>query len=78
MHVVVWFPGLSHLQLEQLIELGAARGLGLHPVHPYYRTPPAHPGLLVGFAGLSCTQINTATQLLGQCLQEVNRCGTAS
>jgi len=77
MHVVVWLPGLSYPQLQQLIELGVARGLGLHAVHPYYRTPPAHPGLLVGFAGLSCTQITTATQLLGQCLQELIRCSTA-
>jgi GntR family transcriptional regulator / MocR family aminotransferase len=72
MHVVAWFPGLSYPQLARLIELGAARGLGLHPVHPYYHAPPAHPGLLVGFAGLSSTQINTATQLLGQCLQELH------
>ena len=72
MHVVVWLPRLSYQQLAQLIELGAARGLGLHPVHPYYRTPPPHPGLLVGFAALSCTQINSATELLGQCLRELN------
>jgi GntR family transcriptional regulator/MocR family aminotransferase len=78
MHVVVWLPRLTYPQLSQLIELGAARGLGLHPVHPYYDTPPPHPGLLVGFAGLSCTQINTATQLLGQCLQELVRCSTAT
>jgi GntR family transcriptional regulator/MocR family aminotransferase len=71
MHVVVWLPRLSYEQLAQLIELGASRGLGLHPVHPYYRAPPPHPGLLVGFAGLSCTQIRTATQLLGHCLNEI-------
>jgi GntR family transcriptional regulator/MocR family aminotransferase len=70
MHVVVWFPRLSFDQLAQLIELGATRGLGLHPVHPYYRMPPPHPGLLVGFAGLSCTQLGAATELLGQCVRE--------
>jgi GntR family transcriptional regulator / MocR family aminotransferase len=58
-------------QLGQLIELGAARGPGLHPVHPYYRVPPPRPGLLVGFAGLSCTRIKAATQLLGRCLEEL-------
>ena len=72
MHVIVWLPGLSYEQLARLIELGATRGLGLHPVHPYYRAPPRHPGLLVGFAGLSCIQIRTATRLLGQCLSEIH------
>jgi GntR family transcriptional regulator/MocR family aminotransferase len=71
MHVIVWLPRLTYEQLAQLIELGASRGLGLHPVHPYYRTRPPRPGLLVGFAGLSCTQIRIATELLGHCLHEI-------
>jgi GntR family transcriptional regulator/MocR family aminotransferase len=71
MHVIVWLPHLSYPQLARLIELGAAHGLGLHPVHPYYRTPPPHPGLLVGFAGLSCVEIGSATELLGHCLRQV-------
>jgi GntR family transcriptional regulator/MocR family aminotransferase len=71
MHVVVWLPRLNYTQFAQLVELGAARGLGLHPVHPYYRVPPPHPGLLVGFAGLSSTQIRAATELLGRCLEEL-------
>jgi GntR family transcriptional regulator/MocR family aminotransferase len=71
MHVIVWFRRLSYAQLGQLIELGATRGLGLHPVHTYYRVPPPRPGLLVGFAGLSCTQIRAATELLGRCLEDL-------
>jgi GntR family transcriptional regulator/MocR family aminotransferase len=45
--------------------------LGLHPVHPYYRIKPPHPGLLVGFAGLSCNQIRAALELLGHCLKQI-------
>ncbi len=71
MHIIVWFPRLSYEQLEQLIRLGARRGLGLHPVHPCYRVRPPHPGLLVGFAGLSCKEIAAATQLLGESLREL-------
>ena len=71
MHLVVWLPRLSYAQFAQLVELGAARGLGLHPVHLYYRVPPPHPGLLVGFAGLSSTQIRAATELLGRCLEDL-------
>ena len=49
-----------------------ARGLGLHSVHPYYRVKPPQPGLLVGFAGLSCNQIRAAVELLGRCLDEIS------
>jgi GntR family transcriptional regulator/MocR family aminotransferase len=72
MHVIVWFKRLDYRQLSRLIELGAARGLGLHPVHPYYRRLPPRPGLLVGFAGLSCAQLTAATQLLGRCLEDLH------
>jgi len=71
MHVIVWFPRLSYAQLDRLIELGAARGLGLHPVHPHYRVRPARPGLLMGFAGLSCSELAVATELLGRCVREL-------
>jgi GntR family transcriptional regulator/MocR family aminotransferase len=71
MHVIVWFRRLDYAQLARLIELGAARGLGLHPVHPYYRRRPSRPGLLVGYAGLSCTQLTAATELLGRCLEDL-------
>jgi hypothetical protein len=35
---------------------------------PATRKPP-HPGLLVGFAALSCNQIRSAVQLLGACFE---------
>lgn len=71
MHVVVWFPRWSCAQLERLIEIGSTRSLGLHSVHPYYHAAPRHPGLLIGFAGLSCNELATATKLLGESVQEL-------
>lgn len=71
MHLVAWLPRLTYPQLEQLIKLGASRGLGLHPVHVCYQVRPPRPGLLIGFAGLSCAQITAATELLGGCLREL-------
>jgi GntR family transcriptional regulator / MocR family aminotransferase len=71
MHVVVWLPGLTFRQFAHLIELGLARGVGLHAVHPYYVSKPPHPGLLVGYAGLSCQQIRAAVEILGRCLDEI-------
>ena len=71
MHAVGWLPRLSFAQLDRLIELSASRGLGLHPIHRYYRKAPPQPGLLLGFAGLSVLQLNAATKLLGACLRDV-------
>ena len=70
MHAVGWLPRLNFDELERLIEFSAGRGLGLHPIHRYYREPPPRPGLLLGFAGLSVLQLNAATRLLGACLRD--------
>lgn len=71
MHVIVWFPRLSYAQFARLIDLAASRGLNLLPVHQYYREPPQHRGLLVGFAGLSAPHLRAATELLGRCLEDL-------
>jgi GntR family transcriptional regulator/MocR family aminotransferase len=71
MHAVGWLPRFSYAQLEQLVELALARGLGLHPIHTCYAVKPAIPGLLFGYAGLSVSQLQTATRLLKSCLQDV-------
>ena len=71
MHVVAWLSKLNFAQLDQLIALGASRGLGLHPIHPYFRSRPPRPGLLMGFAGLSGRQLSEATTLMGLCLDRI-------
>jgi GntR family transcriptional regulator/MocR family aminotransferase len=71
MHVVGWLPKFSYEQLAQLMQLAASRGLGLHAIHPLFKVAPPYPGLLIGFAGLSVTQITSATKLLGGCLREL-------
>jgi GntR family transcriptional regulator/MocR family aminotransferase len=71
MHVVAWLRRLDYAGLSRLIAMAAERDLGLHPIHPYYRTPPLCPGLLLGFAGLPIAQLEKATALLSQCLTEV-------
>jgi GntR family transcriptional regulator/MocR family aminotransferase len=71
MHFVAWLPRLTYTQLDQLIRLADTRGVAIQPVHPCYFEPPPVPGLLLGFAGLSCNQIGAATELLGRCLRDV-------
>ena len=69
MHVIGWLPDFDPLRLDRLIASARQQGLGLHPIHPYYREPPPRLGLLLGFAGLFPRQIEAATKILGDCLQ---------
>jgi GntR family transcriptional regulator/MocR family aminotransferase len=69
MHFIVWLRDLTFVQLSALIERAALAGLGLHPVHPYYRRRPSHPGLLIGYAGLSVGQLRSAIELFARCLK---------
>lgn len=70
-HLVAWLHCVEYSQLTRLIELGVERGLGLYPIHPYYRKPPERPGLMLGFAGLSGEALQRAGELLGECLDEL-------
>ena len=69
MHVIGWLPDVDQSRLDRLIALARLQGLGLHPIHPYFREPPPRLGLLLGFAGLFPRQIDAATKILGDCLQ---------
>jgi GntR family transcriptional regulator/MocR family aminotransferase len=73
MHVVAWFRTLSYTEVARLISHAAQRGLGLYPIHHYYQVRPAHPGLMLGFAGLTPNQLTSATDLLGRCVREISR-----
>ena len=70
-HLVVWLKSVEYPRLTRLIELGIARGLGLYPIHPYYRNAPERPGLMLGYGGLSAEALERAGGLLGDCLDEL-------
>jgi GntR family transcriptional regulator / MocR family aminotransferase len=70
-HVVVWLRNVEYSQVTRLVEIGIGRGLGLYPIHPYYRNPPERPGLMLGYAGLSAEALTRAGELLGECLSEL-------
>jgi GntR family transcriptional regulator / MocR family aminotransferase len=71
MHVVAWCRTLDYPAFEQFLALTGARGLKPHPIHPYYRQPPARPGLIVGYAALPEDQCDLAMGILGQSLREI-------
>lgn len=70
-HVVVWLRTLDYVQLSHLMELASSRGLGLYPLHLHYKRRPVRPGLLIGFASLTESELETATEILGQCISDV-------
>jgi GntR family transcriptional regulator/MocR family aminotransferase len=67
-HFVIWFRHLSFDRLEAFIERAKSLGVGLHPVHPYYRIRPGRPGLLIEYARLSVVELRTAAELFQRCL----------
>lgn len=72
MHLVVWLRDYSHAQAEALIEYAHERGLGLYPMAPHYETPPANPGLLLGYGGRSTAELHDAMRLFGECLDVID------
>ena len=70
MHLVAWLRQLTFSQCDLLVRRAAEGGVGLHPIHPYYRVPPPRPGLLLGYAGLGTGQLRAAVDILGRCLRE--------
>jgi GntR family transcriptional regulator/MocR family aminotransferase len=70
MHAVAWFRQMTYAELDRLLPRAADRGLGLYPIHPYYKRRPPRPGLMLGFAGLSPRELMNAMALLGECVHE--------
>jgi GntR family transcriptional regulator / MocR family aminotransferase len=71
MHFVLWFSDLTFEELPAFLTKAAAVGLGLYPVHPYYRRKLDRPGVLIGYAGLSSGQLRAAVELFAQCLRNI-------
>jgi GntR family transcriptional regulator/MocR family aminotransferase len=69
MHFVIWLNKIGFDELPTVLVKAANSGLGLYPVHPYYRVKPSRPGLLIGYAGLSAAQLKRAVELLTECLR---------
>jgi GntR family transcriptional regulator/MocR family aminotransferase len=61
---------MTYAELDRLLARAAERGLGLYPIHPYYKRRPPRPGLMLGFAGLSPRELMNAMALLGECIHE--------
>jgi GntR family transcriptional regulator/MocR family aminotransferase len=71
MHLVLWFPDMTSSGLNLLVARAAERGVRVQSIAPYYRSPAPFPGLLLGYAGLTASQIRVAIGILADCLREL-------
>jgi GntR family transcriptional regulator/MocR family aminotransferase len=70
MHIVVWLRERSEAQGQALIDNGRRQGLGLHSIGPHFIQPPDRAGLLMGFGGLSVSEIEQGLEIFSRCLDE--------
>lgn len=78
MHLVAWRASGSRLDLARLVQLCAQAGVGLHLLGcTHYCVAPAGPprALLLGYGGLSATEIALACRIVGQCIETLEREG---
>jgi len=68
LHVLVWLNGISTRRIPALRRRAAEQGVGIYPVAPFYRDPPARGGLLLGFASLQEKEIEEGIQRLARVL----------
>jgi len=73
LHVVLWLPDLPASQATALRQRCRAAGVGLHPVAPYYRTPPERAGFVMGYAALSEERIREGVARLAACVEDLLR-----
>jgi GntR family transcriptional regulator/MocR family aminotransferase len=73
LHVVVWLTGLPQRAGRELVAHAAALGVGIYPVTPYYETPPATLGLLLGYGALPVRSIATGIARLADAVRQTRR-----
>ena len=73
LHVVAWLRGLPTRAGRELVAHAAALGVGVYPVTPYYETPPATLGLLLGYGALQARSIATGVARLAEAVRQTRR-----
>lgn len=71
MHLVLWFPNLTHERLATGLARAAAAGVSAQLLRPHCHIPPKRPGILLGYAALSTTQIRSGVEILWESLRSV-------
>jgi GntR family transcriptional regulator/MocR family aminotransferase len=62
LHLLAWLP--PDLPAEAVAEAARTREVGVHPLTPYWFTPPGPPGLVFGYGGLTEQSVAEGISLL--------------
>jgi GntR family transcriptional regulator/MocR family aminotransferase len=68
MHLMVWLRDYDEAKCDALITYAHQQGLGLYPLAALYLGAPPRPGLILGYCGVSVTELHEAMRLFGRCL----------
>jgi GntR family transcriptional regulator / MocR family aminotransferase len=71
MHLVLWFPNLTHERLAAGLARASAAGVSVQLLRPHCHTPPKSPAILLGYAGLSTMQLRSGVEVLWESLRSV-------
>ncbi|MBX3023519.1 PLP-dependent aminotransferase family protein [bacterium] len=66
MHLVVWLRDVPATRIGALARAAAEVGVGIYSVSPFYATPPARAGLLLGYAALDERDIRLGVERLAR------------
>ena len=66
LHVVVWLRGVAGRSTGTLARRAAGAGVGIYPITPYYLTPPAEAGFILGYSGLAVRDIAAGVARLAE------------
>jgi len=64
LHVVMWVRGAAGRSAGALAKRAAGAGVGIYPITPYYLTPPAQAGFILGYSGLGAGDIRVGVDRL--------------
>ena len=64
LHVMLYLP--TRLSETAVVQAASEAGVGVYPAAPYFMTPSPPPAILLGFSGLSETEIEQGVARLGE------------
>jgi GntR family transcriptional regulator/MocR family aminotransferase len=68
LHVLLWLKGVRPTQLTAIRRRAEAAGVGVYPVGRFYLKEPRRAGLVLGYAGLSESEIRTGIRRFAEAL----------
>ncbi len=72
LHGVLWVPELPGSREQDLRRAAAERGVGIYPVHPYYRRRPRKAGFVLGYAALTEREIDEGIRRLAVAIKRLH------